>query len=61
MTKLSHIFKEFQRASLKQRTENSSSPYDTNKMRASKVYHVKFSHILKELEVKTVQFLGGNF
>ena len=63
MTKLSHIFKEFQRASnsLKQRTENSSSPYDTNKMRASKVYHVKFSHILKELEVKTVQFLGGDF
>ena len=40
--------------------ENSSSPYDTNKMRASKVYHVKFPLILKEPEVKTVQFLGGD-
>ena len=59
--KLSHKFKEFQRAARNQRTENSSFPYDTNKMRASKVYHVKFPHILKELEVQTVQFLGGDY
>ena len=41
--------------------ENASSPHDTNKIRASKVYHVKFPHILKELEVKTVHLnLGGD-
>ena len=51
---------EFQIAARKQRTENSSSPYNTNEMRASKVYHVMFPHILKELEVQTVQFLGGD-
>ena len=30
----------------------------TNKKRKSYVYHVEFPHILKELEMKTVQFLG---
>ena len=41
--------------------ETSSSPGYTNKKRTSKVYHVGSPHILKEREVKTVQFLGGDY
>ena len=57
----STIFKQFQRATRKQRLETSYSPsYKLpNKKRMSYVYHVEFPHIFKELEVKTVQFLGG--
>ena len=55
-------FKQFQRATRKQRLATSYSPgYRlTNKNRMSYVYHVEFPHILKELEVKTVHFLGGD-
>ena len=55
-------FKQFQRATRKQRLEMSYSPgYKlTNKKRTSYVYHVEFPHILEELGVKTDQFLGGD-
>ena len=54
--KLCHKFKAFQRATRKQKT----SPGYTNKKRTSKVYHFQFPRILKDLEVNTVQFLGGD-
>ena len=54
-------FKKFQSAMGKQRTWNLIFAHYTNKKRNCRVYHVKFPHILKELEVKIVQFLGGDF
>ena len=58
--KLSHKFKEFQSAicTVNKGLKTSSSPGYSN--RTSRVYHVEFPHILKEVEVKTVQFFSGD-
>ena len=45
----------FKELLVNERLETSCSPSYT-----SKVYHVEFPLILKELEVMTVQFLGGD-
>ena len=48
----------FKELLVNKRLETSSSPGYTNKKRTSYVYHVEFPHILKEIEVKSIQFFG---